>query len=334
MSINKKEQFNKGEIIIYETSDKQVDLKVRFENETVWLDAHQMAKVFDVDRTGIVRHIQNIYNTKELSKNSTCAKIAQVAKDGKTRNMDIYNLDMIISVGYRVNSQKATKFRVWATSVLRQYLLKGYAVNQKSLIENQKKFNELQEAVSFLREKAQIKNLKGQEKEILNILADYSKTLTLLEKYDKNKIAGVKGGKELKKLEYADCLDIIQKIKQELINKKEASDIFGNARDGSFEGIIKGIYQTFGGQDLYQGVNAKSAHILYLIIKDHPFSDGNKRIASFLFVYFLDLNNYLHRKTGEKKINDNALVALALLVAESKPKEKDIMIKLIMNLIT
>ena len=334
MNINKKEQFNKGEIIIYETSDKQVDLKVRLENETLWLDAHQMAKVFDVDRTGIVRHIQNIYNTKELSKNSTCAKIAQVAKDGKTRNMDIYNLDMIISVGYRVNSEKATKFRIWATSVLKHYLLKGYAVNHERLIENKKKFLELQETINFLSEKARKKNLIGQEVEILSLLKNYSKSLTLLEEYDKNKLKIRKGKKEKIKLNFKDCLNIIKQLKQGLINKKEASDIFGNIRDGSFEGIIKGIYQTFGGQDLYQCMNAKSAHILYLIIKDHPFSDGNKRIASFLFVYFLDLNNYLCRKNGEKKINDNALVALALLVAESKPKEKDIMIKLIMNLIS
>ena len=185
MSINKKEQFNKGKIIIYETSNKQVDLKVRLENETLWLDAHQMAKVFDVDRTGVIRHIQNIYNTKELSKNSTCAKIAQVAKDGKTRNMDIYNLDMIISVGYRVNSEKATKFRIWATSVLKHYLLKGYAVNKERLIENKKKFIELQETINFLSEKARKKNLIGQEVEILSLLKNYSKSLTLLEEYDK-----------------------------------------------------------------------------------------------------------------------------------------------------
>ncbi len=330
---NKKEQFNKGEIIIYETSQKEVDLKVRFENETLWLDAHQMAKVFDVDRTGVVRHIKNIYKTGELSENSTCAKIAQVAKDGKTRNMDIYNLDMIISVGYRVNSQKATKFRIWATSVLKKYLLQGYAVNQKRLVENQKKFLELQEIINFLSEKAKKKNLAGQEIEIFDLLKNYSKSLTLLEKYDKNKLKISKGIKGKRKLNFDDCLKIIEKLKQELTKKKEASDIFGNMRDGSFEGIIKGIYQTFGGQDLYSDMNAKSAHILYLIIKDHPFTDGNKRIASFLFVYFLDLNNYLCHKNGEKKINDNALVALALLVAESKPREKDIIIKLIINLI-
>jgi len=162
MKKNIKEQFNKGEIIIYKTSKKEVDLKVRLENETIWLDAHQMAKIFDIDRTGIVRHVQNIYKTKELNKKSTCAKIAQLAGDGKVRNMDIYNLDMIISVGYRVNSQKATKFRIWATSVLKKYLVQGYAINQKRLKESQEKFVDLQNTINFLTEKAVKKNLVGQ----------------------------------------------------------------------------------------------------------------------------------------------------------------------------
>ena len=333
MTKNKKEQFNKGEIIIYETSKKEVGLKVRFENETLWLDAHQMAEVFDVNRPAIVKHIQKIYKTGELIENSTCSILEQVAKDGKKRRMNIYNLDMIISVGYRVNSQKATKFRIWSTSILKNYLVKGYTVNEKRLLEANSKFLELQETINFLSEKAKKKNLVGQEIEILDLLKSYSKSLTLLEKYDKNRLKISKGRKEKRKLNFDDCLKIIEKLKQELTKKKEASDLFGNMRDGSFEGIIKGIYQTFGGQDLYYDINTKSAHILYLIIKDHPFTDGNKRIASFLFVYFLDLNNYLCRKNGEKKINDNALVALALLVAESKPKEKDIIIKLIINLI-
>ena len=245
-----------------------------------------------------------------------------------------YSLDIILAVGYRANSKNAIKFRQWATNILKKYLLKGYAVNQKRLIENQKKFLELQETINFLSEKAKKKNLIGQEIEILDLLKNYSKSLTLLEEYDKNRLKISKGRKGKRKLDFDDCLKIIEKLKQKLVNKKEASDIFGNMRDGSFKGIIKGIYQTFGKQDLYPDMNAKSAHILYLIIKDHPFTDGNKRIGSFLFVYFLDLNNYLCRKNGEKKINDNALVALALLVAESQPKEKDVMIKLIINLLS
>ena len=328
-----KNQFNKGEIIIYETSKKEAKLKVRFENETLWLDAHQMAKVFDIDRTGVVRHIKNIYKTGELSEKSTCAKNAQIAKDGKIRSMDIYNLDMIISVGYRVNSQKATKFRVWSTKILKKYLLQGYAINEKRLLEARNKFNELQTAISFLQKQTDKKQLKGQEKEILHLLADYSKTLSILERYDKNKFKKLKGKKDSFVLEYRNCFEIIAELKNNLIARKEASDIFGMERNSAFKSIVKNLYQTFDGKELYKSLEEKSAHLLYLAIKDHPFSDGNKRIGSFLFVYFLDKNNYLYRKSGEKKINDNALVALALLIAESNPKEKDVLIKIIINLL-
>ena len=331
MTKNKKEQFNKGEIIIYETSKRGVDLKVRFKNETIWLRQNQIAKLFNKDRTVITKHINKIFKDEEVEKKSNVQKMHIANSD---KQVAFYSLDIILAVGYRTNSKNAIKFRQWSSNILKQYLLQGYAVNQKRLLENQKKFLELQEIINFLSEKSKKKNLVGQEIEILSLLKNYSKSLTLLEKYDKNKLKAGKEKKEKRKLNFDDCLNIIKQLKHELINKKEASDIFGNIRDGNFEGIIKGVYQTFGGKDLYQGINAKSAHILYLIIKDHPFTDGNKRIASFLFVYFLDLNNYLHKESGEKKINDNALVALALLVAESKPKEKDIMIKLIMNLIS
>ena len=324
---------NKGEIIIYQTSKKEVDLKVRFENETLWLDAHQIAKIFNVNRPAIVKHIQNIYKTGELVENSTCSILEQVAKDGKKRQMNIYNLDIIISVGYRVNSQKATKFRIWATSVLKKYLLQGYTVNEKRLLEAKNKFYELQTTISFLQKQTEKKQLKGQEKEILNLLADYSKTLSILEKYDKDKLQKPKGKKGGFILEYKNCREIIAELKKELIAKKEASDIFGAERSGAFESIVKNLYQTFGRKELYKNLDEKSAHLLYLTIKDHPFFDGNKRIGSFLFVYFLDKNNYLYRKSGEKKINDNALTALALLIAESNPKEKAVLIKIVINLL-
>ncbi len=329
-----KEKFNKGEIVIYQTSAKEVELKVRLEKETVWLDAHQMAQVLNIDRTVIVKHVRNIYKTGELFETSTCAKIAQVAADGKIRRMNLYNLDMIISVGYRVNSKRATQFRIWATKVLKSYLVQGYAINQKQLLETREKFKELQNAITFLQEKSQKELLKGQESEILGLLSGYAKTLTLLEEYDKGKIKDTKGKKAAFGLKYEDCLHIVKELKKELIVKKEASDLFGQERGGSFEGIIKGLYQTFGGKELYPTIEDKASHLLYLIIKDHPFIDGNKRIASFLFVYFLDKSNYLYRQSGEKKINDNALVALALLIAESEPKEKDVMIKIIKNLLS
>jgi prophage maintenance system killer protein len=327
------EKLNKGEIIIYHPKSGGVELEVKLENDTVWMDAHQMAKLFDLDRTGVVRHINNIYKTGELLQNSTCAKIAQVAADGKVRNMDLYNLDMIISVGYRVNSQKATQFRIWATKILKKYLLTGYAINEKRLLEAKNKFNELQQTIAFLKRKSETKLLKGQEKEILNLLADYSKTLTILEQYDKSQLKKIGGGKTTFKLTYEKCLKVISEIKRELAVKKEAGDIFGLERGKALDGIIGNLYQTFGGKELYKDLESKASNLLYLIIKDHPFSDGNKRIGSFLFVHFLNGNDYLYRNSGERKINDNALAALALLIAESDPKEKDQMIALITQLL-
>src|SRR3989344_4311273 len=186
--MTKKYQDEKGDIILYKTP-KGPELAVRLKKETVWLDAHQIVALFGIDRTGIVRHISNIYKTGELNRNSTCAKIAQVAKDGKIREMDIYNLDMILSVGYRVNSKQATQFRIWATNTLKSYLLKGYAINEKQLLSAKERLRQLQSAISFLQEKSKHELLSGQEQEILNLLANYSKTLTLLEQYDKDNLS-------------------------------------------------------------------------------------------------------------------------------------------------
>ena len=333
MPKKKEEKFNKGEIIIYKPTKGEVELKVRLEDETVWLDAHQMAMIFGVNRPAVVKHINNIYKTGELEEKSTCSKMEQVAADGKIRKMNLYNLDMIISVGYRVNSQRATQFRIWATKILKQYLLQGYSINEKRLLEAKNKFNQLQETISFLQKQSKKELLQGQEAEILNLLVDYSKTLSLLEQYDKGKLKSEKGQKTKFILEYKRCVEIIANIKRQLVSKKEAGDLFGQERGGEFEGIIRGLYQTFAKKELYKSIEDKAAHLLYLTIKDHYFSDGNKRIASFLFVYFLDKNNYLYRNSGEKKINDNALTALSLLIAESDPKEKEQMIALITQLL-
>ncbi len=328
-----KDKQDRGEIVIYKTSHDKIDLRVRLEKETVWLNAHQMTQIFGVNRPAIVKHVNNIYKTGELGKKSTCSILEQVAADGKIRKMNLYNLDMIISVGYRVNSKLATQFRIWATSILKDYLVKGYAVNQEMVLEEDAKFRELQRAVTFLQEKSKKELLKGQEGELLNLLSGYAKTLTLLEEYDKGEIKSVKGRKAKFILTYEDCLGVIGELKKELAARKEAGGLFGQERGRSFEGIIKGLYQTFGGKELYPTMEDKASHILYLIIKDHPFSDGNKRTGAFLFVYFLDRSGYLYRKNGERKINDNALTALALLVAESDPKDKEILIKIIRNLL-
>jgi len=325
--------FDKGEIIIYQTSEKEVELKVRLEKETVWLTQSQIALLFGTKRPAITKHINNIFKSGELDKDSVSSILEHTAADGKTYKTQFYNLDTIISVGYRVNSKRATQFRIWATNVLKQYLVKGYALNQKRLLETQEKFKELQETISFLHEKSKHELLSGQGEEILNLLASYSKTLTLLEQYDKENLALIKKRKGKFILDYKKARFVIDEAKKELIIRKEASDLFGLENSDRFKGILGSIYQTFDGNELYPSLEEKAAHVLYLIIKDHPFLDGNKRIASLSFIYFLERNKYLCRPNGERKINDNALVALALLIAESDPKDKDILITIITNLL-
>ncbi|MEK9165424.1 MAG: virulence protein RhuM/Fic/DOC family protein [Patescibacteria group bacterium] len=321
-------QPNTGSIVIYQSSKYEVELKVRFEKETVWLRQNEIAELFDKDRSVITKHINQIFKDKEVNKKSNVHFLHIAASD---KPVAFYSLDVILAVGYRTNSSRAIHFRQWATKILKNYLLKGYAINEKRLQEARNKFFELQNAIAFLRKKSETKLLKGQEKEILNLLADYSKTLSLLEQYDKNKLTSIKGAKTKFVLRYEDCLSIIAEIKKELIAKKEASDIFGQEVNGKFESIVKNLCQTFGGKELYRSIEVKAAHLLYLTIKDHPFIDGNKRIGSFLFVYFLDKNDFLFKKNGERKINDNALTALALLIAESEPKEKNVLIKITSN---
>lgn len=319
-------------IVIHKTS-KGPELEVRLEKETIWLTQAQIAELFGAERSVITKHLKNVFRNGELAENAVCAIFAHTAADGKTYKTAFYNLDAIISVGYRVNSKQATQFRVWATNTLRNYLIDGYAINEKRLLSAQEKFKELQGVISFLQEKSKHELLSGQEYEILSLLANYSKTLTLLEQYDKDKLAVSKKGKGKFILNYEEVKNVIVALKNDLIAKKEAGDIFGQEYEGKLQGIIGCLYQTFGGRELYSSLEEKAAHLLYFIIKDHPLADGNKRAASFLFVYFLDKNNFLYRESGEKKINDNALVALALLIAISDPKDKETMIKIITNLL-
>ncbi|MBU3925043.1 virulence protein RhuM/Fic/DOC family protein [Patescibacteria group bacterium] len=323
-------QDKNNSIVIYKASKGDIQIDVRLENETIWLTQAQIAQLFGSERSVITKHIRNIFQNGELEEKSNVQKM-HIANSDKP--VSFYSLDIIISVGYRVNSKRAADFRIWATKTLKDYLVKGYAVNEKRLLEAKERFKELQTAISFLQDKSQKEMLRDQSQEILNLLSNYAKTLTLLSEYDSGKIRETKGGKTKFVLDYKESLKIIETIKTELAAKKEAGDLFGQERQGALETVVKNLYQTFGRKELYPAIENKASHLLYLIIKDHSFSDGNKRIASFLFVYFLDKNNYLYKKSGEKKINDNALTALALLIAESKPEEKEIMIKIIMNLI-
>ncbi len=331
-----KKEKQQNHIEIYQTKSGEIKFRGDFSAETIWGNINQIAELFDVQKAAISKHLKNIYESGELNEKATVSILETVQKEGKReikRNIEYYNLDAILSVGYRVNSKQATSFRKWATSVLKKYLIDGYVINEKRLEEAKKNFSDLQSVIQLLGTKISSENLKGQEQEIFSLLADYSKTLSVLEQYDKNSLAEPKGGLSSFTLSHEDAMSVLFRVRTELAAKNEATELFANERDGSFEGVVKGLYQTFGGKELYKSIEDKAAHLLYFIIKDHPFSDGNKRSGAFLFVYFLDRNNYLHKKNGEKKINDNALAALALLVAESDPKEKDTMIKLIVNLI-
>ncbi|HAK59526.1 MAG TPA: cytochrome C biogenesis protein CycH [Nitrospiraceae bacterium] len=317
-----------SDVIIYKTEDGTASLKVRLDHETVWLDAHQMALLFGRDRTVIVRHLKNVYETKELERKSTSAKNAQVAADGKVRQMDIYNLDMILSVGYRVNSKRGTQFRQWATKTPRDHLVRGYTVNEQRMREQAGKLADLRRTVTLL-EKTIAHQIVGldEAKGLLNVITDYAYALTTLDRYDHGALSIEATTKPAYVLDHASAEAIVAAMKGEF------GGLFGVEKDEGFKSALATIYQTFGGKDLYPSVEEKAANLLYFIVKNHAFIDGNKRIAAAIFVYFLAGNGILYRSDGSKRIADNALVALTLLIAESKPEEKDTIAKVIVNLI-
>ena len=306
----------KNEIILFE--NQNVKLEVNMKDETVWLSLDQMAKLFDRDKSVISRHIKN--SLEEELDNSVVAKFATTAKDGKTYQVDYYNLDVIISVGYRVNSKQGIAFRKWATNVLKDYMMKGYAINEKRL-------EYLEKTVKLIDIAGRIdNNLKGTEvKEIIKVINNYSSALNLLDDYDHRRITKPNGTKINKQITYDECINIINKLKF-----NSDSDLFALERNEGLKGIIGTIYQSFDGNDLYPTVQEKAANFLYLITKNHTFIDGNKRIAATLFIYFLDFYNILYNEKGQV-IDNNTLVAITLLIAESNPKEKEILIDLVMN---
>ena len=325
---------SKGEIIIYKAPEGP-EVQVEVQNETVWLTQAQISELFAVDRTVIGKHLKNVFKTAELRQNSVCAFFARTAPDGKTYKVQYYNLDAIISIGYRVNSKRATQFRTWATQRLRDYILKGYAINEKRLLESQtSKLKELETAHKLIQQALESKRSEGYEKELLKIITDYANTWFVLLQYDEEKLkienVSAKAGAPLK---YEDVLKNIDRFRSRLRAQKQATDLFGVEVSHKLASVIGSIDQTFGGKPLYASIEERAAHLLYFVIKDHPFVDGNKRIGSLLFLLYLIQNNYLINKKGERKINDTALVALALLIAESKPNQKETMVKLIVNLI-
>ena len=310
----------KNEIILFE--NQGVKLEVNLKDETVWLNRQQLAELFDRDIKTIGKHINNALN-EELKDIPTVAKFATVQKEGNrdvTRDIEYYNLDVIISVGYRVKSENGVIFRRWANKILKDYMLKGYAINQKRL-EYLEKTVKLIDIANRMDER-----LQGDDaKEILKVIGGYSKALDLLDDYDHKTLKKIDGNIDERKIEYNDCIDIINKLRF-----NEESSLFAVERDKGLESIIGNIYQSFAGQDIYKSIEEKGANFLYLIVKNHVFTDGNKRIAATLFIYFLNYYGILY-KNGKQTIDNNTLAALTLLIAESNPKEKEVLIDLIMN---
>ncbi|HHH53767.1 MAG TPA: Fic/DOC family protein [Bacteroidetes bacterium] len=326
--------MNNSEIKIYKTPDGQTSIEVKLEKETVWLSQKQMAELFEKDSDTIGLHLRNIYKSGELDEISTTEKYSVVQQEGKRnvkRQIKFYNLDAIISVGYRVNSKRGVLFRKWATQLLKDHLIKGYTINQQRLQKQAKQLNELKETIKILGTTLKYKELTNDESTgLLKIISDYSYALDILDQYDYQtlKIENT-SGKEVYQLTYEEAIKQINFVKEAYGN----SELFGNEKDDSFKSSLATIYQTFGGVDLYPSVEEKAANLLYFIVKNHSFTDGNKRIAAFLFLYFLEKNGLLFTEAGNKRIADNALVALTLMIAVSKPEEKETMIKVIVNLI-
>ena len=306
------------EILIFE--NQGVKLEVSMKDETVWLNLEQMTELFKRDKSVISRHLKNIFEENELEKQSVVANFATTASDGKIYHVDYYNLDVIISVGYRVKSKEGIKFRKWATNILKEYMLRGYAVNKRRL-EYLEKTVKLIDIANRIDERLE----NNDAIEILKVIGSYSKALDLLDDYDHRTLKKIKGNIDQRKIEYNECINVINKLK---FNEK--SDIFAIERDKGLEAIIGNIYQSFDGQDVYKSVEEKAANFLYFTVKNHVFVDGNKRIAATLFIYFLNFYNILY-KNGEKIIDNKTLAALTLLIAQSNPKEKDVIIDLVIN---
>ncbi|MED9968146.1 MAG: virulence protein RhuM/Fic/DOC family protein [Blautia sp.] len=309
--------MNKNEIVIFETEDKMITIPVAVDNETVWLNRNQMAELFDRDIKTIGKHINNALKEELEYDKATVAKFATVQKEGEReveRQIEYYNLDVIISVGYRVKSKRGVEFRRWANSVLKQYILKGYAVND----------NRIRQLGEVIRIMKRTEN-ELDSRQVLSVIEKYSNALDLLDSYDHQNMTRPEGNRATYVLSYEECMDVIQSMRF-----GDESDLFGKEKDDSFKGSIGNIYQSFGGMDVYESLEEKAANLLYFVTKNHSFFDGNKRIAATMFLYFLDKNDALF-VDGQKKIEDATLVALTIMIAESRPEEKEMMISVVMN---
>ncbi len=328
------ERRSKEEVVVYQGQDGALRVEAKMAGESVWLPMADMAKLFGVKVPAISKHVKNIFATRELNPRATVSKMETVRREGRrqvVRAVEHYSLDMIISVGYRVNSAKATRFRIWATQTLKEHLTRGYTVNRQRFEENAR---ELEAALMLVRKAAAGEVLTtDQGRGLVDVIARYTQTFLLLQRYDEGLLTepkGTLGGTLPSRIE---AQAAIAELKQNLIGRGEASDLFGQVREDGLASILGNLEQSVFGEPAYPSIEAKAAHLLYFTIKNHPFSDGNKRIGSFLFVDFLNRNRRLFRD-GEPVINDVGLAALALLVAESDPKDKDVLIRLVMNMLT
>lgn len=318
---------------LFVSPDGDVTIDVRTTSDTVWLSLTQMAELFGRDKSVMSRHLRNVFREEELVREAVVAKNATTAADGKTYMVEYFNLDAILSVGYRVNSKRGTQFRIWATNRLNDYLVKGYALNQRRL---EQKGIEIEQAVQLLGRTLQTNKLVTDEGQaLLDLVGDYARTWRLLLDYDENRLPQQPPlpTKRLVRLTVSQAREQVAKLKTSLQAKNEASALFGAEREDGLSSILGNLEQTFGGDPLYPSVESRAAHLLYFVIKDHPFSDGNKRIGSFLFLLYLDKSGRLMRADGRRRFDDTALVALALLIAESDPSQKDLMIRLVMSLL-
>ena len=320
-----------NQIAIFQTEEGRSQVEVNVIDETVWLSQAQMCVLFDKNKRTVSEHIRNIFKEGELQEQAVVRNFRTTAADGKSYTVYHYNLDVIISVGYRVKSLSGTQFRIWANNILKQYLIQGYALNEEKLKVEQEKLNDLKRTIALSSRLFQTENLSASQSQgILAILEKYSHALTVLDDYDHQRLT-IEGTQALghPKISYEEAIGQIQLWR----DKEKLGGLFGNEKDDSFKGSLATIYQTFGGAELYPSIEEKAANLLYFIVKNHSFSDGNKRIAAAIFVWFLERHQYLYNASGEKRIADNALVAFTLLIAESKPDEKETIVKVIINLI-
>ncbi len=312
------------EITLFRSKDGAVELNVSLGKETIWLSLSQLAKLFGRDKSVISRHFSNIFKTKELRRKSVVAKNATTAADGKTYQVELFNLDAIISVGYRVNSKRGTEFRIWATNILKQHLVQGYSVNEKRL-------KALQQSIKLASDISRRKSLSGDEATaLLQTVSEYAYALDLLDDYDHQRVALRKTSKrKAKAVSYEEALELVEQMRITFGDSK----VFGREKDKSLSSSLHTIMQSFDGKDLYPSVEEKAANLLYFLVKNHSFVDGNKRIAAAVFLRFADKNKLIYDRNGHKRVADNALVAMTLMIAESKPKEREVITAMVTNLI-